>query len=502
MRQEYINVLDLLGNYTREEIIQAAIDIAVLNNKCVYVPGGIYEISNTVIVKDSVKIYLDNAIIKPTSNIDVVQIKPNAKIIGLTVDCSAIEGWNKTAILIYGGDVFRGYDRCFLKNITLINTITGDGTLHLGNGIKMYCDVLGQAIEFINFENIYTQGFGKGIYIYSTIATNYTNSPWINANNFTGYQSFKDTSAIYIDCKYQAEGNIFSNFQIQGDYYGSSDYGIYVKSSRNKFHGAIYDWGASFQSETAIYIESGSINNSFDLVNQTIYDVKNIIIDNGARTVFETNSTKSLNANLSLTCDKYGMNGIQDNFLSYADKKFSCSLTGTPTYGGLSRIFDPNNYLLTPFSEQTVIIEIDMGSEYMTKCLHIGIQFVYGYFAENIKCEIARISESYQTIYDKTANNSNLILINLGIDTDNAITNINKIKITFSGVVDTNMTLEKIFAIDSYKIGNTWLSKNGGNLYNDVEFDQNKSIVVWTPNGNDQYRIGVDNAGNITTTLI
>jgi hypothetical protein len=349
-----INAINLISIYPESKIIQSAINLAYTSGKKVIVPPGTYTTSEKITIKENVNIEFIEATIKPDGNFDVIQIKPKTKITGLTIDCSEVPGWDSSAIVIYGGDTFRGYDRCYLKDITLINTVTGDGTKHTGNGIKMYCDVLSQAIEFLNFENIYTQGFGKGIYIHSTIANSYTNSPWINGNNFSNYKSFKDTNAIYIDCKYQAEGNIFSNFQIQGDYYGSSEYAIYCKASRNKFSGSVYDWGGAIQTETGIYIASGSINNYINITSQSKYSEENIIVDYGTRTVIESNVTKSLKLNKPNTCDEHGMNGIQDNFLSYADKKFTCTLTGTPAYGGLTRIFDPNNYLLTPFSEQTI----------------------------------------------------------------------------------------------------------------------------------------------------
>ena len=46
------------------------------------------------------------------------------------------------------------------------------------------------------------------------------------------------------------------------------------------------------------------------------------------------------------------------------------------------------------------------------------------------------------------------------------------------------------------------ISEDGGTIYGDLSFALSKGVIVKTPDGSKKYRVGVDNSGNLITTLI
>lgn len=484
-----------------------------------------YAIGSTIVISPNTHVDFCGATIIPLANIDVLRIKPGAQVKNLIIRCTGVEGWSSSAMVFYAGDSFHAYHPTVISNVKLYNDLNyNSGKIKAGNGFYLYADELEQVIEGLNVTNCLTSGFYHGIYIYSFLTdTDNTvdRSVFIGGNNFDTYWSYRDTYGIRIDAPLETQNkvtnNYFTNFNIQSDYYGGSINAIKINGFQNYFNGGIYDYSLlTYQPSTAVYFDQGSQQNTLYVTTAAI-DYEGWCVDKGGDNVVAKYGRES---ETLLPCSTYSrvMTGNQDDILAFVDKRAECtlnSLDNEPIRGNISDIFNPSpNYSLiyrsaNPDTEESgAVITIKL-NKVIGKITHFILQFGKHTPPKKVKVTLYNSTET-RDVYNTETNYNRTIAVPFGTQKVDYMYDVSQIIIQLGGFnyISTNnvsgdtygeWSLERVIAVDGFETGNTWLRRDGGDIYGNLKFKQGAGVVLADTNGK-KYLLSVNTDGTLTTT--
>ena len=504
----------------------AAITQALASGKNVVFDGTkTYAVGSVITIPADSIVDFRCATVKPLGNHDVIQVKPGSHIENLVVKCTDVPGWDASAMVFYGGDMFRASNLTRINNAKLYNdTSYNDGVQNLGNGVYMYADDFGQFIEGLAVDNLMTSGFNRGVYIKGIPDSEETGAlTFIGGNNFQGYWSFRDTYGIYMDGRLPNNiltNNFFTDLNIQSDYYGGSVYAIYTTGDSNYFSGCLYDYSIlDYHPVTAVFFDVGSTKNVVEVTagyaNHPNYCIN---LGDNANRVFKRCFSNGLL--IPTSYEEYGMIGNQDDALAFIDKRAECTLEshgGEPFSGSLSSVFNPNASeeliyrTLSPYENDcraTITIKL---KKVLRKMTNLVFQFGQRTVPKNIKVTVYSKTDA-MIIYNTNANANRTIIISPAMqEFDPVPDNIAKIVVDIGGF---NLiapvpgggeygewSLERILAVDGMTTGGTWIRRDGGEICGNLKFLGDTAPILTSPTGK-RYKLSVSDDGVLTTAEI
>lgn len=227
-----------------------------------YLSPGTWSISGTIVIPGSTsysgmgkKLLLDNgAILKPSGNFNIVQLKDKSQIEGGIISTVGVSPF--TAAMIYVQGEITGIEPgTVAENISLYGNNTN--TIGTGDGIYLKADGANQYIAFAAFKNIRMFGMNHGIRISVSSGGGHN---FANGNIFDNISIVNPAFGVYIDADLTnnnaAAENQFTNLHIQT--LPTTTGGIYCNSSRNVFFPVIWDaTGATY----TVYLAATAYSN-------------------------------------------------------------------------------------------------------------------------------------------------------------------------------------------------------------------------------------------------
>lgn len=500
----------------------AAIAQALASSKTIVFDGTkTYAVGTTITVPADVHVDFRGATIVPMGNHDVIRVMPGSLIENVVIRCGGVIDWDSAAIVLYGGDHFRAYNPTTIRNVKMYcNTGSTAGTTKQGIGVKLYGDNFGDFIEGVTTEEISTYGFGVGM-LFEGVPDDMENPTgglvYIGANKFRGYWSFYDNVGIKMASRYpntHITNNLFTDLQIEPKNVPQkekrSSYGVYCQGFQNYFDGCLYDY---FYEHTAVYFGSGSNRNVLKTSAGRIYDV-GWCEDLGIANVVTTFSGENTN-DVPYAATTPRMTGNQDDCLAYIDKRGECTLESfdaDPVFGSLANVFNPNPSASMAYrainpekNDRRARITINCKTA-IRRLSNLYLQF----YSAPKSVKITYYNDTDATVVYDAKNNVNktISIYNHEAYGDNHEYNVAKIVIELGGFnkvyangADTygEWELVRIMGVDSYKIGDAWLSRNGGDIYGSVKFTRGNGVVLTAENGK-KFLLSVSDTGVLSTS--
>ncbi len=174
--------------------------------------------------------------------------------------------------------------------------------------------------------------------------------------------------------------------------------------------------------------------------------------------------------------------GQQDNFLAFADRRFTVTQQGpAPNSGYLKYAFDATHNNVRWNSNDSIIIGIDFNQD-ISYWRAFGVNFTYNRIARSVKIEgYSTDSNTWITIYQNSSNNGNVI------HSTGSYSHIRKLRFTFSGIVaNGEIAIEEIWAYSAhtfFNAGGAFLRKDGGSIYGKVSIGSTNSPANLTVTG-------------------
>lgn len=483
-----------------------------------------YAVGSTIVIPADSMVDFRGATIVPLGNHDVIRVKPGSLTENLVVRCTGVSGWDSAAVVLYGGDHFRAYNPTTIKNVKLYNNISSTaGLTTQGVGFKLYGDQFGDFVEGITIEEASTHGFGIGM-LFEGVSDDTENTTggivFIGANKFRGYWSFYDNRGIVMPNKFpntHITNNIFTDLQIEPKNRpgkeNQSSYGIYCQGFSNYFDGCLYDF---FYNHTAVYFGSGSARNVVKTTSNPNYDIDNPVryVDLGVNNTVTTYNRE--NADFApYTATTPRMDGNQDDWFAFIDRRANCTLEsfdGEPVSGSLANVFDPTPYKTLVY--KTINPDVNNRRARITINCNIAMRrlsnFYMQFYSAPKSIKVTFYNNTDATVVYDTDDNVNEIV---GICSPTKFAeayeyNVAKIVIELGGFskiktegAETYGTWElvRIMAVDSYRTGNVWMRRDGGEMYGNLKFTQDKSVVLTSASGN-KFLLTVSDDGTLSTS--
>jgi len=242
-----------------------------------FCPKGEYLTSNSIVIPEGKRLKLSKkAIIKPVSDINVVELGKSSNIEGGVILCS-LSNFTKALIFVNGVNRIGSLsDVTFAKDLTLKGNV--DITSMNNKGIHLYADGDNHSLAWLKFDNINIIQMGEAVTL-ETI-TPPSGMCWINSNIFSkiGISFCRQGISIKSGVVSAAiSGNIF-DFIFQTSSF--SERALICNGAFNLFTSTIWDWNTA-SSLIAIEMESSATQNK----NETTI-LRDQYLDNGIDNVF------------------------------------------------------------------------------------------------------------------------------------------------------------------------------------------------------------------------
>lgn len=208
------------------------------------------------------------------------------------------------------------------------------------------------------------------------------------------------------------------------------------------------------------------------------------------------------------------MVGDQDDILNNIDRKTGSTLTNTGKAKASGEYYNMFRIQKGPACRwqdavvgTPIVFEVDFGPNGIDYMDTVGLSFSEGENAKNIKVDRQITLGTWVQVNNTTNNTSQYYHVQCKANKTY------KLRFTISEAATNNVTagntnkfirINRVFAMGQQNFPSTFVSSDGGGqVWNDIEImDQTKGIIMKTPDGTKRYRITIDNAGALITTLI
>lgn len=433
------------------------------------------------------------AVIEAIENVNILELSDKCQLIGSPTLISNVEGFDKAALYINGAN-----------HITRLNVsgIPYCLTNHTGKGVHVDCSADGSFVYFAEI-NFYARYNETGLLLEGKIGQGYPNS-----NHFNGICNGNRTNVKVLN------NGSMNRFDIitQADLAIDNRADVYCDGSYNLFNITNIDVGNATHTKKLVTFSKLSVGNVFTCPRAILYPSQ-YIEDYGLNNSYPGKTPVSaLNGYPYTHSAPYNvqMLGNQDDVLAFANFKHTVTKTGA------SGIVSQDN-LFKPDGSEAIFVMRDQGvgcklsivlSTPVSYPRVLGLCFSSVARAPYIKFRVKSAINNtwYEKVFDNTLS-SQLDFVTWDLNDDATAIDINLRRISEIEIILDHPTYEasvyvsRIFLAASAQ-GNAWVSRDGGDIYGDMTFNLSKGVIVRTPDGTKRYRIGVDNAGAITTTLV
>ncbi|HDW3055576.1 TPA: hypothetical protein RMI67_003220 [Bacillus cereus] len=355
--------------------------LAMVDNniaKHIFIPDGIYLISKTFVVPRKVHVtFSQNAILIPTGDFHIIQLKPEGYVEGVTIDLRNINfSFTKAAIYLNATDIFQYYEQThMLKDINILGKHATSGWT--GTGILMEATTPMSYIDNVKCNNITITNMQKCIHLrVDKNITKESDMAWVNANFFHQVTLMNFEYGLYLegDSKVPRDvgGNFFDQVQFQAEQ-GTKRL-IYCEGGTNRFN--IFGWDIHKIKPTEAAYEFSKSARFNQIISPMAQEITEGWIDNGYLNSFVSpnnyTADKRINAMPISLPMKPNFLGNQDDHLVNGHKRgymvtkvsnhpiVSGELTDIFTFDTESGLtFDGTNATY----ETPIIIEIDTASD-------------------------------------------------------------------------------------------------------------------------------------------
>jgi hypothetical protein len=487
-------------------IHEALIYAETAAQKKVYVPDGIYNVDKTVEIPSGIHLELaPNAVLKLTADVNAVQLKPDSKLTGGVIDASGIT-FTKACIYLNGNDVFKLLNDHLYGNGTVLKGKDHEYTdqAWTGIGIHLYSgkgiDHEYAYVSFVRFMQMGIFNFEYGILLETDeTITNEAEMAWVNGNTFDqiNFMNCRKNITLKGDSNIPRDvsGNSFSNIQMQVNAY--TDWAINCEGGWNRFEGTWWDLHRMPDDTPAFIFGATSRFNKIESMHgyetprhykdsgymNTIASLTNHVPDN--RTLFHPLPTPYKPNSL----------GNQDDYLvgGHLRGYTVAQVMTTDPYrrptitlpegmdevdyivGNYNTLFTTNTeYGVTWDGTQTdydnpIVLEIDLTSDPIPLCGHVGIVSAYDAYPQNLVIEVydgTKWLEHGDWILANTQNNLAVSGPYAGVQ------EAQKIRLTFwgSNKPDGLIQISRVFGMSTTTRGNAFIPKDGGTVDGTINF--------------------------------
>jgi hypothetical protein len=487
-----VSVLDYGADESGINDCLTSFNLALASGKIVYVPDGTYKVTGTIVIPRKATLILSaNAVIKPSADFNVIQLKPECHLSGGIIDTKGVTSFTKAGIYATGQDTFQPYEQLtIVKDINILGKdhetdVGATSTSWKGKGIHFYSGNSsstaygnGAYIAYIQVSNVNITNFYRGIYLEREQAP-VNGNPWITSCSFDQVGMMNCMRAIDITTNnaFYNGGHTFTNLQLQANTY--CERYIYCDGSNNVFKGLFWDISSYFEPRNIPCFELGTTAQENFVEGTQYYSPDIHYIDKNANPM-KPNRFQSLVDPINIlpprvTNQVRNFIGNQDDILAGASKAYTVTkLSSHPIVNGtIDSPFVPNqgNFLgLTGVDENNNCqIEINLGTNPISELDMIGFVFRGGVeIPKYIKVESVTTSGgAYSQIALITNNTRPFWYFSTWAD------NTYKLKFTFGSSNDTGVNrkirIHRIFATSINGVGKAWLNAaEGGTVYGDV----------------------------------
>jgi hypothetical protein len=472
----------------------------------VYVPAGTFVVSGTIVVTADILLKLGvGAVLKPTGNFNLIEIRGNGSYSGLggKLDVSGVSTFSNACIYM-NSDYFTGDTTTRVEHLYCVSAS------RRGKGIYIYSELpmaSGAAswLSYVRFLDLDFQRFNKAIHLKTFAPPGALGTwCWINGNTFDQITMF--------DCIYgiHQEGSPYVPTQIGGNYFTNIQYqptsnslrAILCDGFQTYFRGILWDVADSAQG-IVVEFTANSVQN---VVESAVTQEGTEYLDYGTNNRLWSPDNMSIQRQMIpptlINGDQFV--GDQDDFLAYANKRFTVTQTGGPApfSGSVANLFNPIPGQIamwgTVLVGNPVIIEIDMTSDQAEYLTVLGMLFSWDEYPTNIKFESYN-GTSWSNFGPTYTHNTTGWVIATQHQYQNT-----KVRVTFSvaAAASGNIGCSRWFGQSSSKGGQMFITRNGGTIYNDLEvMDATKGIILKSPDLS-RWRVTVNNAGALITTKL
>lgn len=404
-----------------------------------------------------------------TNNTNVVIMQEGSAIEGGEIVTNGITGFSKAAIYM---DAI---------NFPTLNTKTYVTDVHLtgkkseGYGIHLFNNGSWTGIDWVTVTKVNIYGYNKGIFLQAKRPT--ANSCWINGNVFDDIVLMYPDYGIYLEAtavfaQSGNEGVVNANYfiNINAQYAANCVTCFYCEGGVNVYSAQAFDYPVEFI--MAPQSESNTVETMFG-----------VGVDNGTKNRIKRIGKYPQPEMIQLGHFKNpSFQGLQDDFLAYADKRHTVTQTlgPVPTFGKLRDLFSydsmdgeerrRDNYVTwsnTQSNPVVILIEFPYPIHFWEM---VQVNFAWD-VAKKVKIEMYSTQwNMWMTMEDRQANTQSVV-INSSIQ---PIMFVDKIRFTFSS--DTDFSVNKIAAFNSKYIGNTFVTKSGGKIYGGLSLEGNLDL--------------------------
>jgi len=484
LAERAIDVRNKFGT-TSNSITQAVTESKTMGNTIELFPGT-YSIDQTVIF-DNVKVISHPGVMfEVVADVNGVQIGTNCDLIGkLEINTQTVVGYTQSACLITGGQG----GEMGVDHMTIIEKIVMEGNPSEGVGLHVYSDSDLNFVDFVHTHAVFIRGFNEQLKLESV------GTGWVNGNNFGNITMYQGDYNIVMSGERSSGGgcggNTFNSIQIQA----SSNSIQALKASgirHNIFNGLlIYDWDWQ---QLAIKLDDRCDRN-YIITSTLPVTISDKGFYNYIRPLYRPFASRKRILPGNRDIPSYIPT---DNFLAYADKKFTVTQTSGVEQPSLNSLFDSNGGSATRWSDLSspVVLEIAFNRT-IDNIDVVGLNFINGAIASNVKIET--FATDWTTKLNITNNQKTQVFFE---GTTNGVTSI---RITLSGLENSetgNIDVEKIFAYSSHwDLDSMYTLKSGGDMYGDIDYTLGKGPIVTSPDGN-KWRLTVDDTGSVVAEFI
>jgi Pectate lyase superfamily protein len=474
------------GNGVKDDtsaIVSTLNAASMRKNKRVYIPDGTYLLTSTLTIPRKVEVILGaNAVLKPTGDFNIVQLKPESSFKGGVIDLQSIT-FTKAAFYLNAADVFQFYGQTHIvSDVNILGKVPATQGAFTGTGILLEAKSTDGFIDNVKFNNVTMINLDKCIHlrvdpsVRTAFNADSTKMAWINANYFHQITAQNFKYGIYLEGESAIPRDVSGNFfQCQFQAEATTENIIYCETANNIFDIFTWDVHKMDVSKPAIRFTK---NSKFNVIySQVPFETTESYFNEGYMNNMESGlnyvSGKPSLASRISTPYVPQFNGNQDDILIFGHHRgYTITQTSGPVVtGALNNMLMPNTeegctWVMTGTDyNNPVVIEVNMTSEPVQYLQFSGALTPYDKAPQGMLIE-GWDGTKWIWLHEFKGNRSNRFHI---APPYSGVDNCTKLRYSFYGstAADNKVVISRLFAISALK---------GGNFYQEQYSDRLRMV--------------------------